>query len=146
MQAKFYITIILLILLFSAEPTAVYKGCDLLNHFTFHFYHANIFHLSANVLCLWTVRKHHWVISYIIATIFSFLITSPTVGLSAILFATVGINYGIKADYKNAVISALVCTIYGLLPGISLLFHLLSLAGGFIYGYCYETVRLYRNI
>lgn len=72
-------------------------------HLTFHFAHANIFHLAANLLVVFLLlpqnqKSRHWLlfpISYLIATACSFIISThkPTLGLSGILFAYYGIIF-----------------------------------------------------
>ena len=70
-------------------------------HLSFHFCHANIFHLAANMLVVFILifnrndKLWMWPLSYVIASACSFLISTPkpTVGLSGLLFAYYGIIF-----------------------------------------------------
>ena len=70
-------------------------------HFSFHFAHGNVFHLAANMLVVFTIifgrddKWWLWAVSYIVAVVSSFIIatTTPTIGLSGILFAYYGIIF-----------------------------------------------------
>lgn len=142
---RYFAIILLLVLFFIAEPTPVYKGCDLYAHFIFHFHHSNIFHLLANASCVLSLKKLRWVESYIIAVLCSFLIIEPTVGISGVLFAGIGIGIGRKAYMKGLLRCTATAFLIGLLPGVSLVFHLVSLIVGYTYGWCVESYRIYRR-
>lgn len=137
--------ITLLVLYLTTEPTPVYKGCDILSHFTFHFNHANIWHLLANSSCVLAVRKIRWVESYAIAVACSFLVIEPTVGLSGILFSAIGLNLGKRSFTKGLFRCFVTAFLIGLLPGVSLVYHLVTLLAGYAYGWCAESIRLYRR-
>ena len=141
-----YLAIIsLLVLFFFTEPTPVYEGCDLPAHFLFHFHHSNIFHLLANASCILALKKIRWIESYFIAVVCSFLIVEPTVGISGILFAAIGSGIGKRAYLKGLLRCSIMAFLFGLLPGVSLVFHLVSLISGYAYGWCVESYRIYRR-
>lgn len=142
---RYFAIILLLVLFFVTEPTPVYKGCDFYAHFIFHFHHSNIFHLLANASCILALKKLRWVESYAIAVLCSFLITVPTVGISGILFAAIGMDIGKRAYMKGLLRCSVTALLIGLLPGVSLVFHLLSLISGYAYGWCVESYRIYRR-
>lgn len=66
----------------------------LANHFTCHFHHANIFHLAANAFCLSVMRPSpiQMLLSYPIAVLSTFFTHTPTVGISAMIYAYIGLN------------------------------------------------------
>lgn len=142
---RYFVIILLLVLFFTAEPTPVYEGCELLPHFVFHFHHSNIFHLLANASCILALKRIRWVESYVIAVLCSLLIVEPTVGISGILFAAIGMNIGKRAYLKGFFRCSVTAFLIGLLPGVSLVFHLLSLISGYAYGWCIESYRIYRR-
>lgn len=142
---RYFAIILLLVLFFIAEPTPVYKGCDFYAHFIFHFHHSNIFHLLANASCILSLKKLRWSESYIIAVLCSLLIVEPTVGVSGILFAGIGIGIGQRAYIKGLLRCTATASLIGLLPGVSLVFHLVSLIVGYAYGWCVESYRIYRR-
>ena len=70
---------------------------------SYHLFHANIFHLAANCLSIWFVFKvkpyrsekanvRNFFTAFIIATLTWFTATRPVVGVSNILFATLGLR------------------------------------------------------
>ena len=70
---------------------------------SYHWFHANIFHLAANCLSIWFVFKvtpyrsektnvRNFFTAFIIATLTWFTATRPVVGVSNILFATLGLR------------------------------------------------------
>lgn len=139
---KVVVLISLLVLFLLLEPTPVYKGCGFLNHLIFHFYHANIWHLLGNGLCIYAMKRMNWAVAYVIAVVCSFAIVSPTVGMSGIIFAAIGIRMGCFANVKGLWRCCISAILFGLLPGVSLVFHLLSLLAGFAYGYRCTKYRL----
>lgn len=139
------ILFLLILVLLLAEPTPVFKGCALSARFMFHFHHANIFHLLANAVCFYSMRKIRWAEAYVIAVACSFFVVHPTVGLSGLLFAAAGINMGKQGNGKGASVCLLSALLCGLLPGVSLVLHVSSFLTGFAYGWCIETYRIYRR-
>lgn len=107
-------------------------------HLLFHFSHANVFHLLANLMCLWMMRfpiKWGWAFGF--ASLAS-LVPSPTwswgsmsfemmptCGLSGMLFAAIAIAFAEKSRFREmckfVVIPILVT---GLMPNVNMLYHL----------------------
>lgn len=95
--------LVLAIAFFNFNPDWGYmSGSAWWTHLTFHFAHANVFHLAANLLVLFLLLPFngsnnwwHWPLCYLVATASSFIISTPkpTVGLSGILFAYYGIIF-----------------------------------------------------
>ena len=142
---KIIVLILLLVLFIFLEPTPVFKGCEFINHFVFHFFHANVWHLLGNGVCLWVMKRMNWAASYVVAVLCSFLIVEPTVGMSGIIFSAIGINLGRRSDSVRLGRCAVSAVLFGLLPGVSLVFHLISLLVGFGYGWSIESYRIYRR-
>ena len=131
MPKRIFVILILLVLHFISEPTPVYPGCELLHRFTFHFYHTNIWHLLANASCIYVMKKFRWVEAYVIAVLCSFAIVSPTVGISGMVFAAIGCNLGERRLWKALLKCSLSAVVIGIMPGVSMLFHLACLWLGF---------------
>lgn len=70
-------------------------------HLTYHFAHGNIFHLAANMLVVFLLLFNRrdgwwmWVVSYAVATLCSFMVSTPkpTAGLSGMLFVYYGMVF-----------------------------------------------------
>lgn len=67
--------------------------------------HANIWHLAANILCLWMIPCGlHLTTSFLLAVLCSTLpcfISEATMGFSGVLFAIVGISWGKVDRFKD---------------------------------------------
>ena len=110
MQIKHYVLYLLTVLIaWGGLGTSWGYSADtpLWTHFTFHFAHGNVFHLAANMFVLYTLiflrndKWWMWLVSYIIATLCSFIVTTHfiTIGFSGIIFVVYGIIFlkdGIK--------------------------------------------------
>ena len=101
--------------------------------------HANVFHLAANLYCLWLLRKVHWLPAFVIAALASLLAPTPTVGLSGFLFASIGVSCGRNLLWKQCLITLAICMLWGLFPSVSLFVHVVSLLTGYAYGH---TLRM----
>ena len=84
---------------FLADPAA---SCWV-KAFTYHFFHANIFHLLANLLSIWFMFKAYpartnkkmlgqLLIAFCIATLTYGISPRPVIGVSNILFAVIGLR------------------------------------------------------
>lgn len=120
--------------------TAGYVGTsNITGHLSFCFFHANIFHLLVNLLCLWSIRgKMNIPIAYAVSVLASF---SPqfthehTTGLSGLLFAAFGIMWGEHSTFRTmckACAPAILIAVF--LPHVNGLLHLWCLLGGFLAG------------
>lgn len=106
------------------------------NHFLFSFSHANFFHLLANVFALVLLRKPVGWVAFLAASAASFLpmTSTPTLGLSALIFAHIGTTWAPSRGL------ALMCrkvlpfaVLVGLLPGVNLLIHIYALFLGYFF-------------
>ena len=119
------------------------------SHFLYPLSHANIFHLAANVLCLFMLRcKPHFLATYAIAVLCSFLpspqlsslILHPssepemTYGFSGVLFAMVGIAWGRVGRFREMFSrNKWFLIIPAFIPHINFLIHLYCLLLGYAY-------------
>ena len=126
--------------------------------------HANIWHLLANILCLFMLRcPLHIFATYIIAVIASF-IPSPllldiifpplgeggegvTMGFSGVLFAIVGISWGKVHRFRDMLTKNIwFLIIPAFIPHINFLIHLYCLLLGYLYGHlCCDAVAAIKK-
>ena len=125
------------------------------NHFLYPFSHANIWHLSANILCLWMLKcKPYILATFVCAALCSFLpcpqlpiwgqvVSEPTMGFSGVLFAMVGASWGKIHRFKDMIWrNKWILIIPAFLPHINFMIHLYCLLAGYLFGLCvrkYET-------
>lgn len=127
-------------------------GGSIEGHLLYPLSHANIWHLLANVLCLWMLRcPLHIFITYLIAVLCSFLpsfclidsimqggfysLQQPTYGFSGVLFAMVGISWGKIHRFKDMILrNKWVLIIPAFIPHINFLIHIYCLMAGYLYG------------
>lgn len=119
-----------------------------LNHLLYPLSHANIWHLSANILCLWMLRcRPHIFATFVLSVLCSFLpcpqlplwggVSEPTLGYSGALFAMVGISWGRIGRFRDMLCrNKWILIIPAFLPHINFLIHLYCLLAGYIYGLC----------
>ena len=109
-------------------------------HFLYPFGHANVWHLSANVLCLLLIPcALHLGSSYFVAVVCSFLpcfISESTSGFSGVLFAVIGQSWGRVGRFRDMLWKNkwwLVIPIF--IPHVNALLHIWCLLGGFLVGF-----------
>ena len=141
MPKKIIVILILLVLYLLSEPTPVFQGCKIWHHFIFHFYHSNIWHLLANASCIYAMKKFRWLESYAVAFLCSWLIVTPTVGISGIVFSAIGFNLGERGMWKGLLKCSFSAVLFGLMPGVSMLFHVACLLVGFLSIYLWRVFR-----
>ena len=132
------------------------SGCeDIPGHYLYMLSHANVWHLTGNLFVLWLMKgKLHLPSSLLIAVLASFVPAVGTVwdgfvpsgvtlGFSGVLFAMIGINWGIyvgDARYQRSAVSdfcikVLPFALVGvLIPHVNWCIHLYCLLAGFVYG------------
>ena len=125
-----------------------FKG-DFIGHLLYPLSHANIWHLLANILCLWMLRcPLHLFVTYLMAVICSFfpsfclglfdgftLQSEPTYGFSGVLFAMVGISWGRIHRFKDMVLrNKWILILPAFIPHINFLIHIYCLMAGYLYG------------
>jgi membrane associated rhomboid family serine protease len=127
-------------------------GYGIASHFLYPFSHANIWHLAANVLCLWMLRcPMHLVATYLVAVLCSFLpsfclydsiarggfaaLLEPTYGFSGVLFAMVGVSWGRIHRFRDMILrNKWYLFTPAFLPHINFLIHIYCLLFGYLYG------------
>lgn len=136
----------LLFLAFMAGmPDYIPNGSPLpLRMATYHFFHANMFHLAANCLVLWTLGeawtynpvrcRKELVLSYIIASLAILVEPRPVVGISNIIFAIVGMRTPKLSNpwWKNPNTLTFLGVMFAMLlvPRFSGVTHIISFAAG----------------
>lgn len=138
------LTIVLFITLFLPKITTTAGFLPLEPHFLYSFFHANIFHLLGNVLCLYLLRgKIHLLEAYLVAVAVSFIpvpqlpFTSQlgVCGFSAFLFAEVGIRFGKVNMFGRMVRATLPFFILSVfIPYLATAIHVYALLLGFVVG------------
>ena len=121
---------------------------DILSHILYPLSHANIWHLAANILCLWMLRcPLHITATFVCAVLCSFLpcpllplygeSDALTMGFSGVLFAMVGISWGKISRFKDMIRrNWWVLIVPAFLPHINFLIHLYCLLAGYCFGLC----------
>lgn len=122
-------------LLYAGEGFVPRSG--LVPRLSYSFLHANVWHLLANLLVLWSIRRPMNVAAaYVIAVAASYLpmhADRPTVGLSGLLFAMFGIMWGHVGDARGFLRAGMpVILAMMLIPGVNGLLHLYCYLVGFI--------------
>lgn len=120
----------------------------LINHFLYPLSHANVWHLSANLLCLWMLRcPPHIMATFVCAVLCSFLpcpmlplwgtdVFQPTVGYSGALFAMVGISWGKIHRFRDMLSKNVwFLLITAFIPHVNFLIHLYCLLLGYLLGH-----------
>ena len=129
-------------------PVAGYSSltdelCDATAHVTYMWSHANFWHLAGNLFVLWLIKgKMYLAPAIVIAWITSYLPAwsiygevGMTVGFSGVLFAIVGIKWGVAANLKRFSTKALPFALIGILiPHLNWCIHFYSMVAGYIYG------------
>lgn len=121
-------------------------------HLLYPFSHANIWHLAANILCLWMIPCRLYIFAtYVIAVLCSFLpsfciydsivqggfaaLKSPTYGFSGVLFAIVGISWGKVHRFRDMIWkNRWYLVVPAFLPHVNFLIHTYCLLVGYLYG------------
>ena len=127
---------------------------EIINNILYPLSHASIWHLAANILCLWMLRcPMRLAATYTIAVLGSFLpsfsiydcliqggfssLSEPTMGFSGVLFAMVGISWGRIHRFKDMVLrNKWILIIPAFIPHINFLIHIYCLLFGYLYGHC----------
>lgn len=81
-----------------------------------------------------------------IAVLCSWLIVNPTVGISGMVFAAIGCNLGELRRWKGLLKCAVSAVVFGLLPGVSMLFHLGCLCLGVVWGCVYRVFKEVKEV
>ena len=146
--AKVIVSVVLVVSYFAMPQFAFGGGCgDTATYWTGHVLyplsHANVWHLAANVLCLWMIPCGlHLGSSYLVAVACSFLpcfIGEPTCGFSGVLFAIVGMSWGRVRRFREMLWrNKWFLVIPMLIPHVNAMLHVYCLMAGYAVGYCWR--------
>lgn len=127
---------------------------------TYHFYHANIFHLLANCLSIWFVFRvtktrstlqitKEFCIAFVIASIVFTLTHKPVIGISNILFAIAGMRTPAFSHpwwkAPNTIVFFIVTLLMLLLPRFAAFTHIVSFAIGVFIAVCKRELKAVNN-
>ena len=129
------------------------------NHLIYMFSHANVWHLAGNLFVLWILKRRLYLLpAVVIGFVCSFLPAfslwevGTTVGFSGVLFAIVGIKWGVycrsfsyagwlfeKGSYGEVCMKVLPFALIGMvIPHVNWCLHLYCLLAGFLFGRFYD--------
>lgn len=161
---RLLITIILILAFFHLH-VGVNAESGVYERIFFAFSHVNIFHLLCNIIALWTIKgRLHILPAFIISFLstylpFLYVGYETTYGFSAVLFATVGIKWGIyfQSQFNIPIIcldvpllernirrffiytvTPLIITMF--IPNINWCIHIYALIMGLSYGAVYNFI------
>ena len=150
--AKVIVSLVLMVSYFAMPQFAFGDGCGSTatywaGHVLYPLSHANIWHLLANVLCLWMIPCGlHLGSAYLVAVLCSFLpcfLGEDTMGFSGVLFAIVGMSWGKVKRFRDMLWKNkwwLVIPMF--IPHVNALLHIWCLLGGFLVGYFWRDSLL----
>lgn len=139
MAQRIIITFTLLVFYFYGQKTGYTDSSGIESHLLYPLYHANIWHLACNIMCLWMIKcPLNIIVTFVLAVLCSFipcLVSEPTMGLSGVLFAVVGISWGRLRAFKRMCrynIPIIIITFF--IPNVNALIHLYCLMAGYLFG------------
>lgn len=144
--AKVVVSLVLVVS-WIAMPQFSFPDDGIIGHCLYPLSHANIFHLAANVVCLWMIPCGlHLGSTYFVAVVCSFLpcfLGESTCGFSGVLFAIVGMSWGRVGRFKDMLWRNkwwLVIPMF--IPHVNALLHIWCLLGGWIVGRIWQGKTL----
>lgn len=136
---------ILCVVCYGKDYSFVYTEISTIDSLLYSFCHANIFHLSINLIALWQFRPRWFTVSvayYITFAIVPFVsvLNVPTCGLSVLLFACYARYY---VSWKKSVIRIIIMN--SMLLALNMLFsttyfNVIAHAVAFFVGYIFWTI------
>lgn len=134
----------------------VFRGASLLSRLGYSFFHVSILHASLNAWCflsiifLYEVSWRQLLMAYLIAVCVPEFILSPslcpTVGLSAVCFALLGLNaFSVRQKLYYHFCMALYILLGFLFPFINGWLHLYGYIAGLLVGLLVMPIRLKRD-
>lgn len=150
MLRRNYETIATLLLIFllpvNTQSVAASSTSTWWTHFIYIFFHANVFHLAANLYALWFIRaqRSRFIISCFIAIIVSFITPYPIVGFSTVIYSMWGMNM-LQYSRNTWLIFLAINLITILLPGIGWIAHFSAFSLGLFYSYLNQLSNEYRR-
>ena len=108
-------------------------------HLLYWLSHANVWHLAANVLCLWMIPCDlHLLVAALLSVFCSFLpcfVSEPTCGFSGVLFSIVGISWGRVGRFRDMLWrNKWFLLIPMFIPHVNALLHVYCLVAGYAWG------------
>lgn len=145
LQTKITAIAILALVYFIPCNAAVSTDSIWWTHFIYMFFHANIFHLIGNCYALFfLINKRNVIPAYIIAIIVSFVPMQPTVGVSSMIFAIIGMCRVNERWQKIYLYAYLVLGL--IMPGINGIIHISSFVLGLLYKWYITNYNLFNNV
>ena len=130
---------VVLVVWWISMPQYSFPDDRIIGHTLYWLSHANMWHLAANVLCLWMIPcELHLLFAIIAAVLCSFLpclMSEPTCGFSGVLFAIVGMSWGRVHRFRDMLWRNkwfLVIPIF--IPHVNALLHVYCLIAGWLVG------------
>lgn len=137
---------VLLVASYFAMPRYTFPDDGLTGHVLYPLSHANIWHLAANVLCLWMIPCGlHLIATFCLSVLCSFLpcfLFEGTCGFSGVLFAIVGMSWGRVHGFKDMIWRNkwfLIIPVF--IPHVNALLHIYCLVCGYLWGSCRISER-----
>lgn len=150
MPQRNYAAIAILLLIYllpvSTPSVAASTTSSWWTHLIYPFFHANIFHLLANIYALWFIRPT-WAIlltAWAIAVASSWITPVPVVGFSSMIYAIWGMNM-LNASQKSWIIFLAINFITIFLPGMGWMVHFSAFTIGLLYSYFKRLSNEYRR-
>ncbi len=130
-----------------ADYGVLYGMEQIVRHLVFPLSHGNVFHLLANLLCLWVMPGRLYLGWALLVSFFSSWMPvmscheywtwtdQETVGLSGVLFAIIGIKWGLSGQLRRFVTVVMPFVVAGaLLPSVNWWLHLYCAWIGYFVG------------
>lgn len=123
------------------ETWGVFRGCNPTNRLLYHFAHSSVLHMGINVWCFvclvfaFDLPLSALLVAYVIAACTPLWWDTPTIGLSAVCYALMGMQSTHscnKLRYHSFVSVALLAGL--LMPHVNGVIHLYSYVAGVLFG------------
>lgn len=116
------------------------------HHFTYMFFHANIFHLAGNIYAMWIIRRfftaNNVISAYVISAVSSWATMVESIGSSGFVYALVGYSMvSTKTSRNYWLMFVLINLATYFFPNISFGIHITS----FVLAAIYMKLRMFYN-
>ena len=120
-------------------PRFRFPGGGLVGHLLYPLSHANVWHLLANLVCLFMIPcRLHLATCFVLAVACSFLpcfVSEETMGFSGVLFAVIGLSWGKVRRFKDMLWrNKWILVVPMFIPHVNALIHLYCLVAGYFVG------------